>query len=759
MARAAVALVGAVASAGAMTDVAARFGVPCAAIVSSSGSASRQGAAPPAFTSITAAQMGLRSGAVPRSPNGATFVCIGPGQFFEALTLTSADSGADVEHPVVYLGVAGESVLTGAVPVTLSPARTIAAGVIMSANASAAALAAGFDVDWAAASAFVSRGFQGGCQPAPPQLVVGDTRATLARWPNIDDGSAGTTPGFALTRWPAVAGTQNVSFWVNASTAPFLSYADTATMLVHGWWYYEWADEWYQFAGVNTTVAGRAQVLVDLAHAPAPMGGEFLGGARYYVANSVDALDAVGEYYFNASSGVVSYVAPPGTQGPLAAALTANSTLITLTGVANVAFVNLTVMGARGYGVSGSQCSGIAVINCTFTALGGSALTMGQSNDTFIGGNTMRDLGCGGARMWSGGVRTCDAIVPSGTLIVDNVIAGFERDVFTYQQGVALDSGGVAAHNDISDAPHSGVTLDGNDVLVMANVIHEVSGRTFDNAAIYFYPTDWSKRNASIVYNVLYGNGEEPATCNTATSCNRDAVYPDNGNAGVNVVGNVIYHSSANASAFDLTCDDCSPLDRFVRYALFNDGGRDMTATNNILILDGANASFNGGAGITWDAAQQGNGSTYIAELQAVRWDTGLWAAKYPRLATLHDWWPAGGAQACAADPDCGGAPFGNAITTNLIVNVSTLMTYPPASSGFDDAAFNLSNNVVNAGDPGFVDPDCRTSHNFALRNDSVAYTGMVGFAPLPLQCVGPWAPRCPGEPDWWAHWRGVLGG
>ena len=45
-------------------------------------------------------------------------------------------------------------------------------------------------------------------------------------------------------------------------------------------------------------------------------------------------------------------------------------------------------------------------------------------------------------------------------------------------------------------------------------------------------------------------------------------------------------------------------------------------------------------------------------------WDTGLFAARYPALAGLHDWWPTGGALACAADARCGAAPWGNAQLT-----------------------------------------------------------------------------------------------
>jgi len=134
-------------------------------------------------------------------------------------------------------------------------------------------------------------------------------------------------------------------------------------------------------------------------------------------------------------------------------------------------------------------------------------------------------------------------------------------------------------------------------------------------------------------------------------------------------------------------------------------------------------------------------------------WNDTVWAAKYPRLATLHDWWPAGGAAACASDPNCGPAPFGNAIVTNIFVNVSTLMTYPPPSSGFPASKFNITNNLVNQ-DPHFAASDPRGDLNFQLAPDSPAYA--MGFQRIPMECFGPWQ-RCPGEVDWGAAWRAVL--
>jgi len=228
-------------------------------------------------------------------------------------------------------------------------------------------------------------------------------------------------------------------------------------------------------------------------------------------------------------------------------------------------------------------------------------------------------------------------------------------------------------------------------------------------------------------------------------------VYPDNGSAGVLVESNVIYHPRPPAS--NLPCPHCSTLDKMTSYGVFEDGTRDCLKVNNILVLDGSNATFNGGAGVTWDKVQQGNASTYLTDLHAVAWDQGLFAQRYPALAVLHDYWPSGGAVECAGDPQCGPAPWGNVLSTNVIVGAAEVLTPPPPPVYFP-GQFNVSNNLVTGGDPGWASSDPRGTLNFTLAPDSPAWA--LGFVRIPTECFGPGL-RCPGEPNWGAHHQRVL--
>ena len=63
---------------------------------------------------------------------------------------------------------------------------------------------------------------------------------------------------------------------------------------------------------------------------------------------------------------------------------------------------------------------------------------------------------------------------------------------------------------------------------------------TFDNAALYWYPGDWSRYNVTVAENFLYLNGFATTPCNFRTSCLRASLYMDNGGAGASFWGNTV---------------------------------------------------------------------------------------------------------------------------------------------------------------------------------------------------------------------------
>jgi hypothetical protein len=722
------------------------------------------------FATIAAAQLALRAAraAPAAAPHPAapapTRVCLASGVYRETLRFTAEDSGgAGASAPVIYEaapGAANNVSISGALPVAFAPlapddpARALLPPGVAASVVVADLFAAGLTpAALAAAAQWLPRGFGafGGCRASPLELVVGGRVQEVARWPDAGDTSQGTAPGFALTAWHAPSnGLSNGSLWVNASATPWLRYADLSTLQLHGWWHYEWADGILPFGGVLATDGDLVQVALA---GMTPDAGTVTGAARYHVANALEALSAPGEYFVNVSGGRLYWLPGSGnTSGD--AVVTVNETLITFDHTSDVWLSSITIEAARGHGIQLLSARGIVLHNVTVRNIGQDAVNAYLTNDTLVAGSRLLDAGCAGARFSGGGDRL--ALQPSGNTVVDSEIARFDRLVFTYNPAVDLDTGAVAAHNDLHDSPHFCVSLDGNDVAVLGNLIHGCSAATYDSAAIYFYPMDWSKRNVTIRWNFFFLNAQGATTCNAETSCNRDAIYPDNGSAAPVVEMNVVYHPRGE----DLTCEHCTSLDHVVSYGYFMDGTRESSVRNNLWVLDGANFSFNGAAGLTWDSAQQGNGSVYLAELRAVAWNdtASLFARRYPALSQLRGAWPPGGAEACAQDVECGPSPALNAFSANVIVNATALFTPPPPP--FNEMPFfNFSGNFETDGDPGFVAGSgaaARAALNFQLRDDSPVYSAGIGFQRIPTECFGPGL-RCPGEPDWGAAQRALL--
>lgn len=257
---------------------------------------------------------------------------------------------------------------------------------------------------------------------------------------------------------------------------------------------------------------------------------------------------------------------------------------------------------------------------------------------------------------------------------------------------------------------------------------------TFDNAALYFEPNDWTIWNMTILNNFGYLNGFNPTPCNFRTSCLRGTFYMDNAGAGLNVIGNVVWMPEPAL----LPVDEWHPFEPL--WVAFNNDGGSHTLLANNLFIDMPNVSCNSGGGLAWESfGQQSNASQYYADMRAVNWSTpgSPFAEAYPALAALQDFYSTN--PACAVNQACPAAPWGNAIARNVAVNVSGMLDPPVPSAHFPASNFNISNNLINV-DPLFVSPDPRTALDFRLRLDSPAYTQLnPPFQEIPW-CFGPWA-------------------
>lgn len=240
---------------------------------------------------------------------------------------------------------------------------------------------------------------------------------------------------------------------------------------------------------------------VDTSTRTASLSGEYAPklqeeGARYWIENTLDALDSPGEWYLDRRSGKLYYWPMTGEDMKRAEVISPMLTeLVRFWGgtrgdrrpggialgfnpVHDIRLQGFTLsytdwsMPANGYvdvqagfdlpaAVEASDATSIAIENSVFKHLGQFAIEMGKAcRGNRIVGNEMADLGAGAVKI--GEPKDPNSIdeVTSGNIVSDNQI----HDVGVVDAGadaiwVGLSSDNAIAHNEISNVYHSGIAV------------------------------------------------------------------------------------------------------------------------------------------------------------------------------------------------------------------------------------------------------------------------------------------------------------
>ena len=695
------------------------------------------------YRTLAAARDAVR--ALPRPlPAGGVRVCIGAGRYSEPLALDGArDSGDDAGRRIAWVGDGGGAEISAGVRVEFAPG---AAGVWT------AALPAFGVTDF---GTWTPHGFlvKGGCAAAPLELFSdGDAPGgpgargfgepmVVARWPNV------ARPGVPYSEWTHEASwdraaferdepeTQDSAFFTSRG-APFANWTASiagGNVYYAGYPFFDWADAVVPVVGFNASSR-----LLSLARGLMPYNVSF--SAKYYVQNAREALDAPGEYWLDAAAGLLHFIPPAGAStAPLAGWVsnaTANASLVSLANVAHVSIANLAVSFARGSGVTVSASSDVLLVNLTVRGMGAGGISINGSNATVVAGATV--LGSGGAAIdtWGGGDRA--TLTSSGAVVVDSTVRHFGRRCLSYAAGISVGSvGGVVAHNEVSGGPHVGAHTVTNDGLFEYNIVHDTVLAACDMAAFYVGADDWSVWNTTLRYNFFYRNAFAAAGCNDQSGRDVGDIYLDESQSGAVAIGNVHYTPIPPYNFSYLAHGR-------VTYAHIINGGSHVAASN-ALVID-ANISFHNSVSAlnrTFVAACDPAGSR-LGGMHAMRWNEGVYAARYPALAALQGACDATAA-ACAANAACPAAPFGGAFAASANVNVSTLTLL--GDSDFDPANFNFTG-LWQGLDPRFAAGSpaaARAALSFQLADDSPVYAAIPGFQRIPMECWGPGA--CAGAP------------
>jgi hypothetical protein len=535
--------------------------------------------------------------------------------------------------------------------------------------------------------------------------------------------------------------------------APYAKWKDMEDVWVHG----TWANEWNDCYNKVESITGNEMKIGPPKSEDGPITAP---GAKFYVLNSMDALDAPGEFYLQRSSGKLYFIPPTANDhgsasttatteaaavaiDSIEAMVSVGSNVVTFTGTKYVTLQGLVIEASTQQAVVVKGSTGVVVQQCEVRNSGTHGIVVTDGKNCVIDGNDIHHVGGRGVDIEAG---DSDSLTAANHCAKNNLIHHFERVCFTYNPAVYLDGvGNTARNNEIWHSPHHAIEPEGNDQTATFNIIHHVTCDTFDNGAIYWAPTNWANYNYNLSYNLIHHIGFKSIGCNTDTSCMRVGIYCDDGAIGGVIEGNVIY-----SPKMDFDTSDPKGFQAVDTWAIFTNGGRDWTIKNN-LALDQA-FMYVGCAGLSWNDDMKDNSGDYYTQLKDVHYTTPPYSARYPKLAALDDFYKKSGKPACAARQTCPAAPYGMSIDSNIAVNASatkSIETKPiilpadaegagngdPSCKDFANTKVDVAKNLIGT-DPGFVSADPRGSLDFRLKSSSPAF-GM-GFKAIPLDRIGP---------------------
>jgi len=563
----------------------------------------------------------------------------------------------------------------------------------------------------------VQTGFGLGEVPPSPELFVGDTEMTLARWPNddfvrigevIDEGpdtqprdaadpNKVTSPNEGLVEWEEAGKPRPLpDYFDDGVTFEYgderpESWENPGDVWMWGYWYFDWASGTLEIASIgeekNTITTEQASWY------------NARKGQRYYYFNVLEELDTPGEFYIDREAGTL-YLYPPGDLSDVTVDLSLLAEPLVRMEASNVHFDGITFETSRTAGIEMEGTAHNRVRNCTFRRLGAKAVDIAGGKETVDNGVlncNIADTGKGGVDI-DGGHRP--SLTPGGNFVVGCDIRRFSRVNATYSPAIGFGGvGNFGAHNEIHDAPHTAILGGGNECVFEYNEIHHVAQETSDVGAFYM-GRDFTQQGNVVRYNYFHH------VKNDVGGHGQMGVYLDDQASGTVIFGNAFYKVD-------------SPL--------LIGGGRSNHVHNN-LVYDSAKGTGQnwlsiGARGLEWAA---GNCMGVMTQrLEAMPYQEPPWSEEYPQLVDIED------------DEKC--APKYNVITGNAASKSG------PASVGIPvrTRENTVENNLFT--EDAIVEVEGESE--MSIPDDSLIHEELPHFEPIPFEKIGPAGARDPPSP------------
>ena len=497
-------------------------------------------------------------------------------------------------------------------------------------------------------------------------------------------------------------------------------WADTSDLWVHGYWTYDWSDEFQQVDKLD-----RENALV-WPKQPYHVYG-YSKGQRYYFLNVLEELDSPGEWFLDRSTKTIYFWPPDAIEGAEVTFPDLEAPMLALDNARYISVRGITFECSRAEAVVIKGGEGNEVVGCVARNVGRTAIDITGGLHHQVRSCDIYDTAAAGIRIAGGDRKT---LTPAGHAVVNCDIHRYAQVQKTYQPAVSIEGvGNRIAHCYIHDAPHQGIAYAGNDHIIEYCEFTRIAHETGDVGVIYS-AMDWSYMGHEFRYNyfhAIHGPGE--LGCFT--------IYPDLPCGGIHLLGNVFYD---------------------VDQGYLTNSGRGMTVENNFFLRCARTFRFN-----VWNDYPmfRPGGAWRMAErLDEVNYSQPPYSERYPALARLAEDFAKGDA-AVAERTIPRDNVIRNNISTgphfiglgaqaglqdvrlerNLICN-SVVMTGSPSGDGKTLTYFaegsdtrnvlEPGGNVAGVYDPGLVDPE---GHDFRLRRDSPARA--LGIRDVPFRRMG----------------------
>ena len=416
----------------------------------------------------------------------------------------------------------------------------------------------------------------------------------------------------------------------------------------------------------------------------------------YYFYNILGEISSPGEFYVDRDTGKLYFYPPAGIKDGEVIVSTLDAPLIKVKGTSNLVLFGLTMECNWQNGIEIKEGKNVLIAGSTIRNTGQNAVNIDGGWRNSVVGCDMYAMGEGGVLL-EGGNR--EYLVSSGHCVENNHIHSFNRFDRGYRPAVSL--GGIGhrvSHNLISDSPHQAVRFDYNDHVIEFNEIYDVVHEARDAGAVYLYgePRYLLNRGNILRYNFIHHVTEHSSAvpyANPGINC----IYIDALNAGVTMVGNILYRCTGTA-VFTHGADSRLENSVFVDNRLsIHQGDRSSILKNRV-------------SRKRWEDNM----------LTVIRHKQPPWASRYPQLRNIEKY-------------ENVGLPRNTVNERNINTGGEFLKEYASFQENKEILESYLLRNNLDGCDPLFVNTE---TLNFKIRPGSPVH-GITGFDTLPFEKIG----------------------